>query len=516
MKDQLTKKEIQNELFSMLCVFDDYCTQHDLKYFLIGGTLLGAVRHKGFIPWDDDIDVGMPRDDYERFLDLVRSEPVAENLYVISSREGDFDLPFSELLNKEIVLERPKMEFLDEKDRVKNLFLDVIPIDGFPDSRLMSSVLMTTMDMLRNLTTASKAKMFHGTTFARAVLKTPKVMFARIIGRARLVRIMEKIALRSPYSECRYMGVVTNGLYGVGERYEKAKAFPETKVSFEGRLFPAPACYDEYLTGIYGDYMKLPPKSEQKDRHVVTARRIGLKKDLSNAEIKQALLYMLKKFDDLCTRLDVRYSLAGGSLLGAVRHKGFIPWDDDIDVGIPRPDYERFCRITRNRTLDNGHIHFISEHDPKWPLPIAKMYDDRIAVDFEYKKEDAHDGLWIDILPVDGMPEKQSTLKWHFKKLDFYRTMLYMSIADPNKGTTGFRRLVKKIMQPVFCVLSWKVWKKLILFESKRYDFDKSSHVGIAASGLYGPGESVTKNTECKEMDFEDMKVRGTVMWEEY
>ena len=513
---KLSHEEFHNELFDMLCLFSDYCRSHKLRFFLIGGTLLGAVRHKGFIPWDDDIDIGMPRPDYEKFLELVKKDPVADHLRVISSEAGDFDLPFAELLNTQITLKRTEMKYLSDKERVTNLFIDIIPQDGFPDSKLASRWLMFRMDLLRDLTTAAKARLFQGSTPARAVLKTPKVLFAKAVGRRNIVRIMERIALRHPFENSRYIGVVTNGLYGVGERYPRAAAFPSVNVEFCGRNFPAPACYDRYLTGIYGDYMTLPPEEAQVRRHILDAWKEDPVRKLSGKEIRHILMHMLRQFDKLCTDNNLRYSLAGGSLLGAVRHKGFIPWDDDIDVGMPRPDYERFCKMMQGKTLDGGHIRVVSEHNKDWPLPIAKMLDDRVRVDFEYKKSDKYDALWIDILPVDGMPEDFKILKLHFIILDFCRKMLYASLADPNKGTTTARRIAKKLLQPAFKIFTPRFWKKAIIAESRRYDFDKCSHVGISASGLYGPGESVTKDPRCVRMPFEDAMIRCTVKWDEY
>ena len=75
-EELLSRAEVQKLLTEMLGQFADYCTRHGLRYYLVGGTLLGAVRHKGFIPWDDDVDVGMPRSDYERFLELTAKEPI--------------------------------------------------------------------------------------------------------------------------------------------------------------------------------------------------------------------------------------------------------------------------------------------------------------------------------------------------------------------------------------------------------------------------------------------------------
>ena len=516
MNVNLSLDKLQDELYVMLCDLADYCEAHGIRYFLIGGTLLGAVRHGGFIPWDDDIDIGMPRPDYERFLELASKKPVGGTYDVVSSKERNFYLPYAALLNRGVLLERTGGEYLNEKKRMKNLFIDIMPMDGFPDSDIETEALMKKMAKLRDFATAAKANFFCGTTAARAVAKTPKLLLARIVGIHRIVKKMEDIALKNPFDDSDHIGIVTNGLYGVGERYKKADALPPAMMRFRDREFPAPACFHEYLTGIYGDYMKLPDESKRGGAHILKAVRVPARERLSHDEIKKHLLEMFRIFDRLCKENDLRYSLAGGSLLGAVRHHGFIPWDDDIDVGMPRPDYEKLCILVRGKSMDDGHISFVSEHDEDWPFPFMKMLDDRVHVDYEYLKAGKYDSIWIDIFPVDGMPEDERALSEHFKKLDFRRKMLAMSLADSNKGTTRGRMMVKKMLRPLFFILGPKFWKNSISKLSKRYGFDESGHVGISAWGLYGPGESVTKNTLCTDMEFEGMTASCTVQWDEY
>ena len=274
METELSREQIHRELYEMLCKFADYCEAHKLRYYLVGGTLLGAVRHQGFIPWDDDIDVGMPRPDYEKFLDLVKNNPIADNLVVRSNRLDNFVLPYAELHNDDIRLERRTSEFIDEDYQVLHLFLDIIPQDGFPESKMKTRFLLAEMAFLRKLSSHSRSKLFHGTNPIRALLKTPTVLIGRLITNKRIIDFMDNTARKRPFDKSKYVGGVTFGLYGFGERCLREEYTADRFVTFEGQQFRAPGCVESYLAAIYGaDYMQLPPESKRKD-HGLRAWRV--------------------------------------------------------------------------------------------------------------------------------------------------------------------------------------------------------------------------------------------------
>lgn len=117
---------------------------------------------------------------------------------------------------------------------------------------------------------------------------------------------------------------------------------------------------------------------------------------------KRQMLGVLKAFDEFCRRNGLRYSLAYGSLIGAIRHKGFIPWDDDIDVVMPRPDYERFISLTSNGMSENYSV--VSIYNNKdYYLRFAKVFDARTTLIEQYQFRRCPIGSYIDIFPVDGM-----------------------------------------------------------------------------------------------------------------
>ncbi len=263
MERRLERQEVQKLLLEMLDAFAAYCRKHELRYYLVGGTLLGAVRHQGFIPWDDDIDVGMPRPDYERLLALAKEEPVAPQYRIISAEDDTLSLPFAEMIHLDTRLERPTSKYIDGDFRQLYLFLDIFPQDGWPESEQVARRLVRRTNFLRKLSTESRATLGAGTNVARIIAKTPAILLGRAIGTSRINRHLDKIARKYNYDLSKYVGAVTYGIYGIGERCEREAVFPLKEVTFENRVFWAPGCTDSYLTGIFGDYMTPPPKEKQ-------------------------------------------------------------------------------------------------------------------------------------------------------------------------------------------------------------------------------------------------------------
>ena len=252
---EMTLHEIQLDALEILKLFDRFCNENQLMYRLAGGTLLGAIRHKGFIPWDDDIDVCMPRPDYERFLSLNHSEFEKHN-YLI---QKEAYCKISDTTTKLVSQFR-----LDDK----YITLDVFPIDGLPENDELVKNIYKKTNIYREIYRLSNAKIGEGKTFAKKLIKPFFITISRLIGPSYCIKKLNSIARERKYEDSKYVGAITWGLYGPGERMKKSEYEDTIMVDFEGMKFPTYSCWDSYLHGIYGNYMEIPPVEKRKTHHV--------------------------------------------------------------------------------------------------------------------------------------------------------------------------------------------------------------------------------------------------------
>lgn len=158
-----------------------------------------------------------------------------------------------------------------------------------------------------------------------------------------------------------------------------------------------------------------------------------MKKRLVAEEIKKIEVEILSDIVSFCQRNQLRVYLSGGTLLGAIRHHGFIPWDDDIDVCMPRMDYEKFIRSFQS---EKEYIQVQSLLTPNFSAPFAKVVDLRTSIKSEFSNRDIDQHLWVDVFPVDGLPESLEEVKKIYAKCNYYRKIYLLTDATLGKGRT--------------------------------------------------------------------------------
>ena len=268
--NKMAMSEIQSVSLEILKEVTDFCDQNKIKYFLAYGTLIGAIRHQGYIPWDDDVDIMMGRPEYDRFLKLFKEKNKNSNLKLFTQEENK-DYPY---ILARISDSRYYIDVKNEKTCGLGIFIDIYPLDGIGHDYEESIETLKKTTRYPSLIFLATRKYYHfGTTkgFKKRMEKIPAFIYAHIMGKKYFRRKLEGILSKFEYDTCEYVGAAMWCTQPLKNAYKKEWCEDLIKAKFDKYEFYIPKHYDEILRTTYGDYMKLPPEKDRIYHHLYKA-----------------------------------------------------------------------------------------------------------------------------------------------------------------------------------------------------------------------------------------------------
>lgn len=265
---EMSLDEVKNCALDILKWLKDFCAENNITWWLCGGTLLGAVRHKGFIPWDDDIDIMLPREEYEKLFRLFPQN--SRYRFLTSDNTNDFPYSYGKIIDTMTI----KLEPLPKRYQKIGVDIDVFPIDNFPENDKNSIYLCNTISDCQRKLERLFAHFGKRNSFIKTIgsnlVSLPLVVLreCKIVKISNYTRKIQQLSQKYNKEETGYKGIIAIAHYGIKEKNE-ASAYAQTvSVEFEGSEYPAPIGFRTYLKKLYGnDYMHLPPIENRITHH---------------------------------------------------------------------------------------------------------------------------------------------------------------------------------------------------------------------------------------------------------
>lgn len=254
-------QHLQKVILSIAKDIDILCRKNNIEYYLLGGSCIGAIRHHGFIPWDDDLDIIMTRNNYLRFLDVCRTQLDGKK-YTLQEGLKDWALDFSKIRLKGTCLHEPEDDYAN--DEMHGIYVDIFPMDNVSNNNMIAFLQYVLAKYLLCYQLGERS-------YKGASLKKKLLIFAAFPLKLDMLRMLVASFIKK-YNKKRtnrYGFFFGRTKYRTAITHKHIYGTPKY-VLFEDTYLPIAECYHEYLTQMFGDYMQLPPIEQQKGLHLIS------------------------------------------------------------------------------------------------------------------------------------------------------------------------------------------------------------------------------------------------------
>ncbi len=500
-------QEIQLEGLKEL---DRICRKHNIKYSLGGGTSLGQVRHGGFIPWDDDIDIDMTAENYNKFI-KVAMEELDTNRFFLRCRETD-KTHLRTQSRLEIKFTKLGTTYWDKKKISAGLFIDIFKLSYLPNNKFLRKIVSSTLFYIR---CAENYKMFHRIA-KKSKHKLLVVLMGKFIPKKILFYIEDKLTTCCGDKKTDWLldDAIINGNYG-GMSSKGVDSYED--VTFEGVKIMDKKDPHNFLLSLYGkNYMKWLPPASRISHHRWTqldfgiyAPKYDLPKDYEKyltikylpdnlKRMQEVSLEMINDIHQICKKYNLKYFVSNINAyikLQDVDEFGKM-FREPLKIAMPRKDYEKFSKIAQNE-LENKYFYQTNETDPEYKCSFA-----RLRLNYTYIRDNSipkriedkfNSGFFVSIIPLDNTANDIKKRQRHAKKIRYLNHFISLKWKHYNVRYFIRKSLKTKVKMLMLLPFPLKSLMKKLERVSKKYN-DTNTDYYIDSTGYQLDYRTIEKN----------------------